>query len=184
MQIFEIILIGLGLSFDTFAVSVSTGLIKKNIRFWQGVKIALVLALFQSAMPLLGWFGGSQVAKYVTSIDHWIAFGLLSMIGFKMIIDALKGEEENKVNPLLIKVLLIMGLATSIDSLVVGVTFAFVQVNLYQSIMIIGIITFLSAMVGMLIGKSATGKFGKKVEIIGGLILFGIGLKILIEHTL
>lgn len=182
MGIFEIIFIGLGLSFDTFAVSISTGLLKNSIKFWQGVRIAIVLAFFQTLMPLLGWFGGTQIAEYISSIDHWIAFGLLSIVGIKMIIDSFKEEEDKKTNPLLFRVLILMGLATSIDALVVGVSLAFSDVNIYQSIVIIGIITFLSAMIGMLIGKSANGKLGKKVEIIGGLILFGIGLKILIEH--
>ncbi len=182
MSIIEIILIGFGLSFDTFAVSVSTGLLKRSIRFWQGVRVAIVLAFFQAFMPLIGWFGGIQVADYISQIDHWIAFLLLSIVGVKMIIESFKQEEDKKTNPLLFRVVVLMGFATSIDALVVGVSLAFVEVIIIQSIIIIGIITFLAAMIGMLIGKSANGRLGKKVEIIGGLILFGIGLKILIEH--
>ncbi len=182
MGIIEIILIGLGLSFDTFAVSVSTGLLKKSIRFWQGVKIAFILALFQALMPLIGWLGGTQVAAYISHFDHWIAFVLLSAVGIKMIIESFKDDEDKKTNPLLFKVVVLMGLATSIDALVVGVSLAFIDIVIIQTILIIGVITFLAAMIGMLIGKSANGKLGKKVEIIGGLILFGIGLKILIEH--
>ncbi len=182
MGIIEIVLIGIGLSFDTFAVSVSTGLLKNTIRFWQGVRVAIILAFLQALMPLLGWFGGSQVADYIESIDHWVAFGLLAIVGIKMIIDAFKKEEDEKTNPLLLSVLIIMGLATSIDALVVGVSLAFVEVNIYLAVIIIGAITFLAAMIGMLMGKSANKKSGKKVEIIGGLILIGIGLKILIEH--
>lgn len=182
MGVFEIMLIGMGLSFDTFAVAVSTGLVKNSIRFWQGIRIAIVLAFFQSLMPLLGWFGGTQVADYIANIDHWIAFGLLSLVGAKMIIDSYKVDEAEKSNPLLFRVSIIMGLATSIDALIVGVSLAFVEVKIYQSILIIGLITFIAAMIGMFIGKNVKGKLGKKVEIIGGLILIGIGLKILIGH--
>ncbi|RLD24435.1 MAG: hypothetical protein DRI70_08275 [Bacteroidetes bacterium] len=182
MGVFEIILIGMGLSFDTFAVSVSTGLVKNSISFWPGIRIAIVLAFFQSLMPLLGWFGGTQVADYIADTDHWIAFGLLSIVGVKMIIDSFKVDEAEKSNPLLFRVIIIMGLATSIDALIVGVSLAFVEVKIYQSILIIGLITFIAAMTGMLIGKSVNGKLGKKVEIFGGLILIGIGLKILMEH--
>lgn len=182
MGILEIILLGLGLSFDTFAVSVSTGLLKKSIKFWQGVRVAIVLAFFQALMPLIGWFGGSQVADYISSIDHWIAFVLLSAVGFKMIVESFNDDGNKHTNPLLFRVVLLMGLATSIDALIVGVGLAFIEVVIVQSVIIIGIITFLAAMIGMLIGKSVNGKLGKKVEIIGGLILFGIGLKILIEH--
>jgi len=183
MGVISIILIGLGLSFDTFAVSVSTGLIKKSLRFWQGVKIAIVMAFFQGLMPLLGWLGGSQLSTYISSIDHWIAFVLLSAVGLKMIFDSFS-KEEKKVNPLQFRMIVLMAIATSIDALIVGISLAFVEVVIIQSVLIIGAITFLAAMIGMLVGKSANGKLGKKVEIFGGLILIGIGLKIMLEHLL
>lgn len=182
MGIVEIIFLGLGLSFDTFAVSVSTGLLKNSIRFWQGVRVAVVLAFFQALMPLLGWFGGTQVASYISEIDHWIAFGLLSVVGIKMIIEAFKAEEDKKNNSLSFRVLVLMGIATSMDALVVGVSLAFLEIRILQSIVIIGFITFLAAMIGMLIGKSSNKKSGKKIEIVGGVLLIGIGLKILMEH--
>lgn len=182
MGVFEIILLGLGLSFDTFAVSVSAGLLKNTIKFWQGVRIAIILAFFQALMPLLGWFGGSQVAEYISHIDHWIAFGLLSAVGLKMIIESFKADEDKKTNPLLFKVQILMGIATSIDALAVGVSLAFIEAKIVLSIIIIGIVTFLAAMVGMIIGKCVNCRFGKRVEIIGGLILIGIGIKILVEH--
>lgn len=184
MGVPEIILLGLGLSFDTFAVSVSTGLLKNSIRFWQGVRVAVVLAFFQALMPLLGWFGGSQVAAYISNIDHWIAFGLLSVVGVKMIIEAFKAEEDKKNNSLSFRVLVLMGIATSMDALVVGVSLAFFEINIWQSIIIIGFITFLAAMIGMLIGKCSNQKSSKKIEIVGGLILIVIGLRILLEHIL
>ncbi|MDD4489141.1 MAG: manganese efflux pump MntP family protein [Paludibacter sp.] len=178
----EIILIALGLSFDTFAVSVSTGLMVKKIHFLQGVKIALVLAFFQSLLPFLGWLGGSQVVKYIAEIDHWFAFVLLSIVAIKMIIDAVNNNEEKKIISLSFRVLILMGLATSIDAFVVGISLAFIDIKIYQSIIIIGITTFLAAMIGMLIGKQVKCHSGTKIEIIGGIILFSIGLKILIEH--
>lgn len=178
----EIILIALGLSFDTFAVSVSTGLMVKKINFLQGVKIALVLAFFQSLLPFLGWLGGSQVVKYIAEIDHWFAFVLLSIVAIKMIIDAVNNNEEKKIISLSLRVLILMGLATSIDAFVVGISLAFVDINIYLSIIIIGITTFLAAMIGMLIGKQVQCHSGTKIEIFGGIILLGIGLKILIEH--
>ncbi len=184
MGIVEIIFLGLGLSFDTFAVSVSTGLLKNSIRFWQGVRVAVVLAFFQVLMPLLGWFGGTQVASYISEIDHWIAFGLLSVVGIKMIIEAFKAEEDKKNNSLSFRVLVLMGIATSMDALVVGVSLAFFEIRILQSIVIIGFITFLAAMIGMLIGKSSNKKSGKKIEIVGGVLLIGIGLKILMEHII
>lgn len=184
MGIVEIIFLGLGLSFDTFAVSVSTGLLKNSIRFWQGVRVAVVLAFFQALMPLLGWFGGTQVASYISEIDHWIVFGLLSVVGIKMIIEAFKAEEDKKNNSLSFRVLVLMGIATSMDALVVGVSLAFFEIRILQSIVIIGFITFLAAMIGMLIGKSSNKKSGKKIEIVGGVLLIGIGLKILMEHII
>lgn len=180
MQIIELFLIAIGLSFDTFAVSISTGLTISHIQFWQGCRIAIVLAFFQSLMPFLGWFGGTQIERYIKDYDHWIAFGLLSAIGLKMIIDSFKEAEDKRFNPFLISVLLGMAIATSIDALVVGVSLAFMDINIYLAILIIGSVTFLTSMVGMLLGKNLNSKFGSKVEIIGGLILIGIGLKILI----
>ncbi len=184
MPIIEIILIGIGLSFDTFAVSISAGLTVRSIRFWQGIRIAIILALFQAFMPFLGWLGGVQIVKHISHLDHWVAFGLLSLIGIKMIIDSFKKEAVSKFNPLLFRVLLVLGLATSIDALVVGFSLGFIEINIYQSMVIIGFTTFLAAMIGMLIGKHLTTAFGKQVELLGGLILIGIGIKILIEHLM
>lgn len=184
MHLIEIILIGLGLSFDTFAVSVSTGLTVNQIRFWQGVKVALVLAFFQGLMPLLGWLGGQVVEQYLRRLDHWIAFVLLAGLGFKILIDAFRESETKKLNPLVPVVLLGMALATSIDALVVGVSLAFLEVDIWYAVAIIGFITFLAAMIGMLLGKNVNGRFGKRVEVVGGLILILIGFRILLSHLL
>jgi putative Mn2+ efflux pump MntP len=184
MQNWELLLIAIGLSFDTFAVSVSTGLTISQIKFWQAIRIAIVLAIFQVLMPFLGWLGGTQVERYIRNFDHWIAFGLLSILGIKMIVETFKNAEEKKFNPLLLSVLVVMAIATSIDALVVGISFALLNTNIYFAISVIGTVTFLVAMIGMLLGKNVNGKFGKKAQIIGGLILIGIGLKILLSHLL
>jgi putative Mn2+ efflux pump MntP len=184
MQNWELLLIAIGLSFDTFAVSVSTGLTISQIKFWQAIRIAIVLAVFQVLMPFFGWLGGTQVERYIRNYDHWIAFGLLSILGIKMIVETFKNAEEKKFNPLLLSVLIVMAIATSIDALVVGISFAILNTNIYFAISVIGAVTFLVAMIGMLLGKNVNGKFGKKAQIIGGLILIGIGLKILLSHLL
>lgn len=183
MNIITILLIAVGLSFDTFAVSVSSGLTIRHIRFLQAVKIAFTLAVFQSLMPLIGWFLGNQVSGYIANYDHWVAFGLLSVLGLKMAFESLKTDKENSnFNPLNLLVLLGMAVATSIDALVVGVSFALIEINIFWSILIIGVVTFLVSMIGMLFGKKVGGSLGKKMEIIGGIILIGIGLKILLSH--
>ena len=181
-QLIELILIAIGLSFDTFAVSISTGLTNNKIRFIQGVKVALVLAFFQTLMPLIGWLGGVQVGRLMSDFDHWIAFGLLFLLGVKMIADTFEKEEERKINPMMLSVLIYLGLATSVDALVVGVSLALISTDIYLALAVIGFTTFMAAMIGMLLGKNATGKLGKNIEVLGGLILIGIGTKILIEH--
>lgn len=185
MNLLTIILIAIGLSFDTFAVSVSTGLTISKISFGQAFRIAIILAFFQAIMPLAGWFLGSQVANLISNYDHWIAFGLLTILGIKMIYESFKNNSvKTDSNNLTLPVLVGMAIATSIDALVVGVSFAFVKLNIYYTILIIGAITFLVAMIGMLLGKKVGVKFGTKMEIFGGLILIGIGIKILLSHQL
>jgi putative Mn2+ efflux pump MntP len=184
MGIISIFLIAIGLNFDSLAVSISAGLVIKDIRFRQAIRIAFVFAFFQGLMPLLGWFIGTQIRDLIKDYDHWISFALLFLIGAKMIYESFKKEEDKSpLNPLKLIVMTGMAVATSIDALVVGVSFAFIDVNIIISIAIIGSMTFIVAMLGMLLGKKAGGLFGKKMEIVGGLILIGIGLKILIEHT-
>ena len=177
------ILIAIGLSFDTFAVSVSTGLLINHIKFWQATRVAFILMIFQSLMPFAGWFTGRQIQHILSNYDHWIAFTLLAILGIKMIYESLKREEGKRTfNPLKLTVLIWMAIATSIDALIVGVSFAMININIYLAMLIIGFITFLASMLGMLFGKKVGGRFGKRMEIVGGLILIGIGTKILIEH--
>lgn len=190
MEIITLILLALGLSFDSFAVSVSSGLMLPAIRFYKACIIAFSLAFFQAVMPLLGWFAGVTIRDYLVNFDHWIAFGLLSALGIKMIYESLKPEEQrNGFNPLDPVVLLTMSLATSIDALIVGVSFAFIESSetpfwlaILLPVIIIGGITFLMSMLGILFGKKAGSKLGKRMEMLGGSILIGIGFKILLEH--
>jgi len=183
MDLITITLIGLGLTGDTLAVSITTGLAIQKIRFFQAIKIAIVLAFFQALMPLAGWFLGSQIRDYVVEFDHWIGFVLLALIGGKMVWESFKKEgEKNEFNPLKPMVLIGIAVATSIDALVVGVSFAFIEVDIFVSIGIIWFLTFMVCMTGVFIGKKTGSLFGKKVEFLGGLILIGIGTKILLQH--
>lgn len=182
MHYLDIFLIAIGLSFDTFAVSISTGLTVNRIKFVQGLRIAFILAFFQTAMPLIGWFAGIQAEKYIADYDHWIAFGLLAVLGIKMVVESFKDEENKNFQPLLLPVVIGMAIATSIDALAAGISFGLFKTNIYITLLIIGSVTFLTSMLGMLLGKNTNGRFGKKVEILGGIILFVIGLKILSSH--
>jgi putative Mn2+ efflux pump MntP len=146
------------------------------------MKISFSLALFQGIMPLLGWLAGKRISEYLSNYDHWIAFGLLLIIGIRMIWESQKKEENKTINPLNIWFLIYISLATSIDALIVGLSFAFFETKIYTSIIIIGVVTFIASMLGILFGKKAGVHLGKKMEILGGIILIVIALKILLEH--
>ncbi|HOW30051.1 MAG TPA: manganese efflux pump MntP family protein [Bacteroidales bacterium] len=185
MGLLTILLIAIGLSFDTFAVSISSGLALPGISFRNAVRIAIVLAFFQALMPLIGWAAGTGLSKYVKDYDHWIAFGLLFLLGAKMIYESLqKSDEKSSFNPLDLKVRVVMAIATSIDALIVGISFAFLEFNIALAIFIIGSVTFIVSMLGMLFGKSVGTRLGRRMEIVGGIMLIAIGAKILIEHTM
>jgi len=183
MEILTIFLIAISLSFDTFAVSVSSGLILKKIDFFNASKIAITLALFQAAMPVLGWIAGTGIRNYAEKYDHWIAFLILILLGGKMIHESLKTDPENRTfNPLDIKVMIGMAIATSIDALIVGFSFALLNFKILASITIIGAVTYIVAMLGMLFGKKIGSRMGLRMEMLGGLMLILIGFKILIGH--
>ena len=184
MGFLALLLLSIGLSFDTFAVSVGCGIIEKKLKFLQSARIALFFAVFQAVMPLLGWLIGYSVKDYIEPVDHWIAFGLLTIIGGKMILESLKAKEEKSIDPKNLKVILLLSLATTIDAFVVGITFAFLNVNLLFSSFIIGTVTFIAAMLGMLFGKNVGSQLGQKMEILGGLILISLGIKIIFEHLM
>ncbi len=184
MGIFELFLIGIGLSMDAFAVAVCKGLSMRKIDWGQALIVALFFGGFQAMMPFLGWALGKQFEQYITQYDHWIAFVLLAYIGGKMLWEALhsKGEDAAAAN-FSIKELLILAVATSIDALAVGITFAFLQVQIGQAMAIIGCTTFALSLVGVLIGNKFGSRYKQKAEAVGGIILILIGLKILLEHT-
>lgn len=182
MGFMELLLIGVGLSMDAFAVSVCKGLGMEKMRWGQGAVIALFFGGFQALMPTVGWALGRQFAQAIASIDHWIAFGLLGWIGGKMIWDALRGEEDACKAGFDLKELLVLAVATSIDALAVGITFAFLQVAILPAAALIGCTTFALSLAGVWIGQRFGGALKDKAALAGGIILCLIGLKILLEH--
>ena len=182
MELFEIIAIGVGLAMDAFAVSICKGLSMKKIDWKKAIIIALYFGIFQALMPVLGYFLGSTFSSFVQSVDHWIAFILLAIIGGNMIKDSTDDEVEKRNDKVDVKTMLLLAIATSIDALAVGVTFAFFEVNLLLSISIIGIITFVLSFLGVIIGNKFGDKFQNRAELTGGIVLIIIGLKILLEH--
>ena len=175
----ELVLIGVGLSMDAFAVALCKGLGMRRINYAHAAVIALFFGVFQAVMPLIGWVLGTQFARYITSVDHWIAFALLGYIGGKMIWDALHEAPETapcaSEAKLDLRELFMLAVATSIDALAVGITFAFLKVT-------IGVITFALSFAGVVVGNRFGTRFQKKAEIAGGTVLVLIGLKILLEH--
>jgi putative Mn2+ efflux pump MntP len=192
MDIITLFLLALGLSFDSFAVSISSGLMLPGIRFTKACIIAFSFAFFQAFMPVIGWLAGLTVRDQLVAVDHWIAFGLLAVLGLKMIYESLKPEEKRKpFNPLNPWMLVTLSLATSIDALIVGVSFALLEtpdtpfwMAILLPVIIIGTVTYLMSMLGILFGKKAGTRLGKRMELLGGLILIGIGVKILVEHLM
>ena len=183
MGIFSILLTGFALSMDAFAVSVTKGMTLKKINLSIATKIAFLFGLFQAVMPLIGWLFGMNFELYIRSIDHWIAVFLLSFRGIKMIVEAIKDDDNDNSTYLDNKELIILSIATSIDALAVGVTFAFLNIDIIPICVSIGVITFLVCFIGVLIGKKIGSVFKNYAQIIGGIILILIGLNILNEHT-
>ena len=184
--VIELLLIGVGLSMDAFAVSVCKGLAMRKVNKKQAFIIGLFFGGFQALMPFIGWALGTQFESYITSIDHWIAFILLALIGGKMVIEATKTEEEQEIKqmdpPLDMKEMLLLAIATSIDALAVGITFAFLQYPIVEAMLIIGMTTFVLSIIGVYVGNAFGSRYQKRAEMAGGIILILIGLKILLEH--
>jgi putative Mn2+ efflux pump MntP len=185
MDLLTIFILAIGLSMDSFAVSVGCGLTEQKISFRHAAKIAFSLAFFQGTLPVLGWVMGTEIKEYVEGIDHWIAFFLLLFLGGKMILERFKTSDPEKISDIYSwKHIIILSIATSIDALVVGFSFAMASTrNIFGWAMIIGAVTFFFAMLGIRIGKDVGCTFGPKVELLGGIILIGIGFKILIQQT-
>jgi len=174
-------------SFDAFAVSICKGLSMRKVNKKQSLVIGLFFGGFQALMPFIGWLLGSRFEQYITSIDHWIAFILLGFIGGKMVVEAIREKDEavevRKMDPPLdLKEMFILAIATSIDALAVGITFAFLQVPIVEAVSIIGITTFVISVIGVYVGNFFGNRYKKKAELAGGIILILIGVKILLEH--
>ncbi len=184
MGIAELLLIAAGLSMDAFAVSVCKGLGMRRLN----VRVALVLAglfgLFQGGMPVLGWLLGSRFLWLIEPVDHWIAFGLLAFIGTKMIVDAVRGEEEDAgaTDHVAWGEFLMLAVATSIDALAVGISFAALHVEIVPSCITIGITTFVLSLIGVGVGHAFGSRFERPAQILGGIVLILIGVKVLLEH--
>ena len=190
MNQLDIWFLALALAMDCFAVSIASGIIVKK-RLWKMIiSMALLFGIFQAVMPLIGWIGVSTFTSYLENIDHWVAFGLLAFLGGRMIREAFLPEEEQKIDPRLLKTQVVLAIATSIDALAVGISFACTGFNnikvLAYPLFVIGLVSFIMAVTGVLLGV----KFGKpiakklKPELLGGIILIIIGVKVLISHLL
>ena len=187
MGFVELFLIAVSLSMDAFAVSVCKGLCMKRLDVRQAVVIALFFGGFQALMPLAGWALGTQFEALITPVDHWIAFVLLGIIGSKMLWDAFHEDDPEDLacptdGKLDLRELVMMAIATSIDALAVGITFAFLRVDIAVSVGLIGITTFVPSIVGVAVGHRFGAKYEKPATIVGGIVLILIGLKILLEH--
>ena len=182
MGILELFLTGVGLSMDAFAASVCQGLNMRRINWRQTLVIALFFGGFQALMPLLGWLLGRQFEYLITSYDHWIAFVLLGYIGGRMIWEAARGEADAEGAAFSVRAVLALAVATSIDALAVGITFAFLRVEIFQAVTVIGCTTFALSAVGVVLGNRFGSRYKSRAEIAGGVILILIGLKILLEH--
>lgn len=182
MGLFTLFIMAIGLSMDAFAVSICKGLAMEKISLKKMMIVGAWFGGFQALMPAAGYLLGSRFTDKITAIDHWIAFILLAYIGLSMIGEAVKCKDEKTNASLCFKEMLILAVATSIDALAVGVTFAFLSVNILAAVSFIGIITFLCSMAGVKVGNVFGTKYKKKAELAGGLILIVLGVKILLEH--
>lgn len=183
MDIITLFTLAVGLSMDAFAVSVCKGLAMQKLTVKKAVTVGIWFGGFQALMPTIGYVLGIQFRDKITAVDHWIAFVLLGIIGINMIREAFSKEKEEANESLAIKEMFVLAVATSIDALAIGITFAFLDVNLVAAVSFIGIITFLFSMVGVKVGNVFGTKYKAKAECAGGIILIILGAKILLEHT-
>ena len=182
MGLIELFLIAVGLSMDAFAVSVCKGLAMPKCTFKKAAIVGLWFGGFQALMPASGYILGAQFQETIASIDHWIAFVLLALIGGNMIHEALDNDEEEADASLDVKTMFLLAVATSIDALAIGITFAFLKVNIIPAVCFIGSVTFIISFAGVKIGNVFGARYKNKAEIVGGVILILLGLKILLEH--
>ena len=184
MHLAELLIIAVGVSMDAFAVSICKGLSVQKVRMKHVALTGIWFGGFQALMPVIGYFVGASFAGFVTSVDHWIAFVLLGIIGGNMIKESCSNEEECCAPDFSVKTMFAMAVATSIDALAIGVSFAFLNVNIWKAVVLIGVTTALFSGAGVLIGNIFGSRYKSKAEFVGGFILVAMGLKILLEHTL
>jgi putative Mn2+ efflux pump MntP len=185
MEIATVLVIAFGLAMDAFAVSVASGLAVRQQRINTALKMAGAFGLFQAVMPVMGWLAGLSLTDLVSGVDHWVAFGLLGFVGCKMIYETLKKRPDEKgFLSLSVYGLLVLAIATSIDALAVGLSFAFLEVSIITPILVIGTVTFVLSFLGVSFGNRVGSFFENKIGVAGGLVLLGIGIKILVDHCL
>ena len=182
MDLLTLLTLAVGLAMDAFAVSICKGLAMREKVLKKGIIVGLWFGGFQALMPTIGFFLGTQFKDQITSIDHWIAFVLLGLIGINMVKEALSKDEEQADDSIAVKEMFMLAVATSIDALAVGITFAFLNVHIVSAALMIGVCTFLISFVGVKIGNIFGTKYKSKAELAGGIILILLGFKILFEH--
>ena len=182
MDLLTLLTLAVGLAMDAFAVSICKGLAMREKVLKKGIIVGLWFGGFQALIPTIGFFLGTQFKDQITSIDHWIAFVLLGLIGINMVKEALSNDEEQADDSIAVKEMFMLAVATSIDALAVGITFAFLNVHIVSAALMIGVCTFLISFVGVKIGNIFGTKYKSKAELAGGIILILLGFKILFEH--
>ncbi|MFC1941725.1 manganese efflux pump MntP family protein [Chloroflexota bacterium] len=185
IDVLSVLLIAIGLSADCFAVSLGISISRGTISLRQVFRVSVFFGGFQAFMLILGWLAGRTVVEYIESYDHWLAFALLSIIGIRMIWESIHGEDGQEKSKDMTKgfLLLVLSIATSIDALAVGLTFAFLKMNILAASLTVGTVAFTSTAFAFWLGKKVSGLVGKRAEIIGGIILIGIGVRIILEHV-
>lgn len=185
MELLSIVMIAVGLSMDALAVSVVTGAAYKQLHVRHTLRMAGFFGGFQAIMPIIGYLAGLSISRYVSEYDHWVAFGILAAVGLKMIYESFKIKEERKaMHPANVVLLLALAIATSIDALAVGITLSLITKHIAEAIIVIGFVTFGLSCAGVYIGKRFGHFFESGIEAIGGLVLIGLGVKILLQHVI
>mgnify|MGYP002510169609 CR=1 FL=1 len=182
MTTLEIWLLAVSLAMDCFSVSITSGIILRRTCWKTFITIGLFFGLFQAVMPLIGWCATNYFYHLIEQFDHWIAFGLLILIGLNMIRETIWGDDDDSNDDFGVRTMALMAVATSIDALAVGVSFAFIHANIWSASAIIGVVTFALSAMGLYLGRKIGSRLGSKAGLLGGLVLIGIGIKILIEH--
>ena len=182
MGFLELVIIAVGLAMDAFAVSVGKGLTVKSVSLRHAMTAGVWFGGFQALMPIVGYLLATSFSDVVVSVDHWIAFALLMLIGLNMLREAIWGDDEEVDSDFGFRTMLLMAVATSIDALAIGVSMAFLHANIWVAALCIGVITFLLSAIGVVMGRKFGEKIGSKAGVVGGLVLIAIGIKILVEH--